>query len=58
MREDRVIAFGEVPASDVVYRYKIKAVNAGVFTTPPAYVESMYERAIKARGIAGTLTVR
>ncbi len=58
VREDRVIAFGEVPASDVVYRYKIKAVNAGVFTTPPAYVESMYERAIKARGIAGTLTVR
>jgi len=42
----------------VVYRYKIKAVNAGVFTTPPAYVESMYDRAIKARGIGGALTVR
>ena len=58
VREDRVIAFGEAPPSDVVYRYKIKAVNSGVFTTPPAYVESMYDRAIKARGLAGTLTVR
>ena len=57
-REDRVIAFGAVPSDDVVYHYKIKAVNAGTFTTPPAYVESMYERAIKARGVAGTITVR
>ncbi len=58
VREDRVIAFGAVPSSEVVYHYKIKAVNAGTFTTPPAYVESMYERTIKARGVAGTITVR
>jgi len=58
VREDRVIAFGTVPSDDVVYHYKIKAVNAGTFTTPPAYVESMYERTIKARGVAGTITVR
>ncbi len=58
VREDRVIAFGTVPSDEVVYHYKIKAVNAGTFTTPPAYVESMYERAIKARGVAGTITVR
>ena len=58
VREDRVIAFGTVPSDEVVYHYKIKAVNAGTFTTPPAYVESMYDRAIKARGVAGTITVR
>ncbi len=57
VREDRVIAFGTVPSDDVVYHYKIKAVNEGTFTTPPAYVESMYERTIKARGVAGTITV-
>lgn len=58
VREDRVIAFGEIPPSDVVFHYKIKAVNSGVFTTPPAYAESMYELAIKARGIGGALSVR
>ncbi len=58
VREDRVIAFGAVPSGGVTYRYKIKAVNAGTFATPPAYVESMYERAIKARGVAGTIAVR
>ena len=58
VREDRVIAFGVIPSEDVVYHYKIKAVNAGTFTTPPAYVESMYERMVKARGVAGAITVK
>jgi uncharacterized repeat protein (TIGR01451 family) len=57
-REDRVIAFGTVPTAAVSFRYKIKAVNKGVFTTPPAYAESMYDRAIKARGVVDRLTVQ
>lgn len=57
-REDRVIAFGTVPSELVTWHYKIKAVNTGTFVTPPAYVESMYERAIKARGVVGTMTVK
>jgi len=56
-REDRVIAFGAVPSNDVIYHYRIKAVNAGTFTVPPAYVESMYERSVKARGVTGMITV-
>jgi uncharacterized protein YfaS (alpha-2-macroglobulin family) len=58
VREDRVLAFGSVPSELVVWHYKIKAVNRGTFVTPPAYVESMYERTIKARGVVGTLTVQ
>jgi len=58
VREDRVIAFGDVPSDDVVYHYKIKAVNAGSFITPPAYAESMYDRAVKARGVAGSIVVK
>ncbi|MES2984156.1 MAG: alpha-2-macroglobulin [Pseudomonadota bacterium] len=57
-REDRVIAFGTVPSELVTWHYKIKAVNAGSFVTPPPYVESMYERAVKARGVVGTITVK
>ena len=57
-REDRIIAFGDIPPEDVVFHYKIKAVNAGTFTTPPAYVESMYERTVKARGVIGSIAVK
>ncbi|MGB4100762.1 MAG: alpha-2-macroglobulin [Alphaproteobacteria bacterium] len=57
-REDRLIAFGAIPSTPVTYSYKIKAVNAGTFVVPPPYVESMYDRSIKARGVAGTLTVQ
>lgn len=57
-REDRLIAFGSIAAEPVTYRYKIKAVNAGTFVTPPAYAESMYDRTIKARGVTGALAVQ
>ncbi len=57
-REDRVIAFGAVPSDEVVYHYSIKAVNAGSFTVPPPYVESMYDRSVKARGVTGVMTVK
>ncbi len=57
-RDDRVIAFGSVPSDEVVYHYSIKAVNAGSFTVPPPYVESMYDRGVKARGVTGVMTVK
>lgn len=57
-REDRVVAFGAVPTTPVLFRYKIKAVNAGEFTTPPAYAESMYDRTVKARGMPGNIVVQ
>ncbi len=57
-REDRVIAFGTVPTATVRYRYKIKAVNTGSFTIPPAYAEAMYDRGVKARGVVGTMVVK
>ncbi len=57
-REDRVIAFGDVPSNEVIYHYSIKAVNTGTFTVPPAYIESMYERTVKARGVTGFIVVK
>ncbi len=57
IREDRVIVFGTVRAEMSEYSYKIKATNVGSFVVPPAFAESMYDRDIKARGLAGQMKV-
>ena len=58
IREDRVVIYGTATADVREFVYRIKATNAGKFVIPPAYGESMYERDIQARSIAGgTLTV-
>jgi uncharacterized protein YfaS (alpha-2-macroglobulin family) len=57
MREDRVIVYGRVSGDVQEFRYRIKATNLGSFTVPPAYGESMYERQVQARSLAGRITV-
>lgn len=56
-REDRMILYGTLDAAPSVFTYQIKAVNAGSFVTPPSFAESMYQRAVKSRGVAGSITV-
>lgn len=56
-REDRVIVFGSIPNYGVTYRYKIKAVNIGTFTTPPSYGEAMYLPDVYSKGVAGSITI-
>jgi uncharacterized protein YfaS (alpha-2-macroglobulin family) len=57
VREDRVVFFGsaEPTAKEIIYR--IKSINKGQYTVPPIVAESMYDVKVKARGIAGTITV-
>jgi uncharacterized protein YfaS (alpha-2-macroglobulin family) len=57
IREDRVNFFGSLDPNVREIVYKIKATNAGTFTVPPAFAEAMYDPELKARGIAGTITV-
>lgn len=57
-REDRLIAYGQFPAQASVYQYRIKATSRGSFVTPPVYAESMYDAAIKVRGLAGRIEVQ
>ena len=57
MREDRVIVYGRVTSDVQEFRYRIKATNLGSFVVPPAYGESMYERQVQARSVAGRITV-
>lgn len=57
VREDRVNYFGSIDSTAKQIIYKIKAINTGKYTVPPAYAESMYNPEIKARGAASEITV-
>lgn len=57
IREDRVNFFGSIDANAKEIVYKIKAVNIGKYTVPPAYAEAMYDPNTVARGVASVITV-
>ncbi len=57
VREDRVILFGTIGPTTRTISYSIKATARGEFTVPPPAAESMYDRAIHARGVASRIKV-
>ncbi len=57
VREDRAVFFTGVGTNVREITYQIKPCNRGEFVVPPVFAESMYDRAIKARGLAGKITV-
>ncbi|HEY1314054.1 MAG TPA: alpha-2-macroglobulin family protein, partial [Steroidobacteraceae bacterium] len=57
VREDRVVLYGMLSKDMAEYSYRIVATNAGRFTVPPSYAESMYDRKLRARAGAGHVTV-
>jgi uncharacterized repeat protein (TIGR01451 family) len=57
VREDRAVFFGTVGPRVREVRYQIKPTNRGEYVVPPAFAESMYDRSIKARALAGRVTV-
>jgi uncharacterized protein YfaS (alpha-2-macroglobulin family) len=57
VREDRVVVYSRATANAQTYTYRIRATHVGEFTVPPAYAESLYDRARQARSLAGRLTV-
>jgi len=56
-REDRAVFFGSVPTRVREIKYQIKPTNRGEFIVPPAFAESMYDRSVKARAMASSITV-
>lgn len=56
-RDDRVVIYTNATNNVREFVYRIKATNAGNFIVPPAYGESMYDRTVQARSLAGTLSV-
>ena len=57
VREDRVVFFATVTPKVRELTYQIKPTNRGEFVVPPVFAESMYERGIKARGLADRINV-
>jgi uncharacterized protein YfaS (alpha-2-macroglobulin family) len=57
-REDRVLFFGSAGGKALELDYMIKASSRGVFTVPPAFAESMYDRSFSALGAPGTIEVK
>jgi alpha-2-macroglobulin len=58
VREDRVVLYGGLSKDLAEYQYRIRATNAGTFTVPPSYVESMYDRSLRARSVSSRVTVK
>lgn len=56
-REDRIIIYGVFAPQEETYTYRMKATSRGSFIVPPYYGESMYDRTLKARGLAGKIEV-
>lgn len=57
-REDRMILYGSFLPDLRTFHYRMKATARGHFIVPPAYAESMYDPALRARGVAGSIDVR
>ena len=57
VRDDRVVIYGTATRSVSEFIYRIRATNAGSFTVPPAYGESMYDRTIQARSLGTRIQV-
>jgi uncharacterized protein YfaS (alpha-2-macroglobulin family) len=57
LREDRVVVYGRASDSIQEYSYRIKATNAGSYVVPGAFGMSMYDPQVRARGVAGRISV-
>ena len=55
IREDRVVIYGTATPDVREFVYRIKASSVGKFIVPPAYGESMYDRAVQARSPGGSM---
>jgi uncharacterized protein YfaS (alpha-2-macroglobulin family) len=58
VRDDRIVLYGTLTKNLAEYSYRIRATNAGTFFVPPSYAESMYDRKLRARTAAGSITVK
>ena len=57
-REDRMILFADLTGQELVYTYRIRAVNRGSFTVPPIHAEAMYDQSLYGHGAAGTMEIQ
>lgn len=56
-REDRMILFADLTDQELVYTYRIRAVNRGSFTVPPIHAEAMYDQSLYGHSAAGNMEI-
>lgn len=56
-REDRIVVYASATDELREYTYKIKAINRGTYVVPAAFVESMYDKTLFARGTPSKISV-
>ena len=56
-RDDRVVLYGDATKAAATYVYKVRATNPGVFQSPPAFAEGMYNRRITGMSQASRLEI-
>ncbi|UXN04868.1 alpha-2-macroglobulin [Bartonella sp. HY406] len=56
-RDDRVVLYGSLDKEVGTFTYKVRAINAGQFTIPAAFAESMYNPQINGEGAIGKLII-
>jgi uncharacterized protein YfaS (alpha-2-macroglobulin family) len=57
VRDDRLVLYGDVGRDVRTFVYRVRATNAGVFQTPPAFAEGMYDRRVAGSSLAGSLEI-
>jgi uncharacterized protein YfaS (alpha-2-macroglobulin family) len=58
VREDRALIFCDLAHDETkTFEYSVRPTCAGAFSIPPSYAESMYDRAVNSRGVAGKFNV-
>ena len=48
IREDRIVVYGTVSRNISSFSYRVRAINAGSFTTPALFAEAMYDKSVWA----------
>jgi uncharacterized protein YfaS (alpha-2-macroglobulin family) len=57
LRDDRVVVYGSLTKDMVTFTYRVRATNTGLYQTPAAYAEAMYQPNIFARSKASKFSV-
>ena len=56
-RDDRLVLYGDATKDTGTFVYRVRATNGGVFQTPPAFAEGMYNRTVVGLSKAGRLEI-
>jgi uncharacterized protein YfaS (alpha-2-macroglobulin family) len=57
LRDDRVVIYGTLSKDMVTFTYRVQASNTGLYQTPAAYAEAMYQPNLFARSKASKFSV-